>query len=336
MRWLSLALCLLLSSAALAVAETPAAQPPRDVVVPEGIEGLTPEEIHTEALFAALDGDLVRHERLLEVAAERGSLLAAKDLVRLHRVRGAPDWRETAMRTLRPIPRAEPIDWEQLYWLAHAGERLDPPLPQAQTDLWYRLAAWQFVNTARPPNRAHLQRVFAAFEEEQFLDEPVSERFRKLVGEALRLRRGDGSVVFGASRTVCDVPLQDAKVLCLGYLEDAARKEDPHAAYDYAVRVLLTESGEHTLATRIWAVSRLCTAARNDIEHARKQYAEFVLANTWVPRRHRLRAYILLDPLAGLSANALDLRSELEQAFTAGQLARLDDIRRGSPVPRDC
>ncbi len=325
MRRFLLALCL-----PIALALAPAAAPaepvaPRDRAVPEGTEGLSGEEIYWRALEAAEAGDSLRYERLLAAAADKGDRFAGQDLVRLHYLRGAPDWRETALRYLRPIPRDPLVDEQHLYWLAAAGERREPPLPQAQTDLWYRIAAWSSTDLLWP-NRADLQTKLARAEERWLLGGEISWRYRELVGEALRLRRADGARLYAASRTVCDAPLEDAELLCMQYLEAAADKDHAKAQFAYASRVLDAPPYTHHDTVIVWAVGLLCRAGQSGIAEATIRLAQAVLELEVAPSRFRLQAYLQLEALGEPPADLGGLQDLLRMSLTNEQLKWLADM----------
>jgi hypothetical protein len=245
MRRLLLAVCLLpvlaLSSAS-ALAEP---LPPRDEIVPEGIEGLSAGEIRERGFALLAVGD---HKgwALVRAAADRGDGAAAFGTAIALFVQRGPGWAREVHRYARIAADADPDgdvpepDLYTYFLLAESGRALDPPVAPAQLDIWYRLSIL-FQTRHEVLDRRTLREGFERLRMRALGGAPFPPRYDALLAEEMALRRADAAAYLAAAQPVCASALADSGYLCLQYRVEAG--ERGHAPSRYRVAIDLLDGG---------------------------------------------------------------------------------------------
>jgi hypothetical protein len=296
MRRLLLALCLLPVLALSSASASAEPSPPRDEIVPEGIEGLTAEEIYDLALAAARAGDVVRQETLLFEASRKGHENAALWLAKIGFTQQWPNWADIAMRVLQPIADEAVLESHVYFWLGFAGSHRATAVTDEQRDLWYRIAAHDIVEGGFA-TRAYVQRRLDYFGEKWLDGGELPWRFREFVGDAWQLRDASGDSVYEHARRACQSTLSQASVLCGKYLELAAQKGFAPAEFDYASRLLSDERVASDPERLQRALDVLCSSASSGYVPALERLSEHALSDSdvrhyrpqlvdWILRMH--------------------------------------------------
>ncbi len=302
---------------------TPQPEPPRDQVVPEGIEGLTAEEIAELAIEAAQAGDTERYLELLAAAAYAGDAHSARQMARLAYGRQWPGWPETALRYVRPIADGAVLKAESFYWLGFAGENAIPSLPEEQTDLWYRIAAWHMANSYGD-SRADLQVLLDHYGEDWLSGGEVSWRFRELVGEAYAFQAKSGSWFYEQALSYCSMALEHAGILCLDYLEVAARKDHPRAQFDFAWQVLNASPETASESRRAWAMSLLCLSGQSGVREATILLARKIVENDLGEGHFRPQAYYQIGLIEERNEELEELFLEIDKRLSHNERWQLE------------
>ncbi len=332
---LLLALCLLavLAGAAQGQQTTPQTDPPRDRVVPEGTEGLSAEEIYWKAVSAQRSGDLLRSLRLLQASAEAGYPYAALDLAALTYQIRAPGWAAKTLDYARLAAEGGADDSRSFLLMGLAGGASEPPIGDAQVDLWYTIAAWDLVDLDVLDRRA-IQLALQDLREE-FLNGALPERYESLVGELFELRRAGGDVVYKRMLRVCESALQHADRLCWRYL--IASAERGHALAQYDLGIALLDEGKRLRSRELDAASAvrmLCRSATQGHFPALARLAALVLQDGRRPGwTLAWLAVALRDTRGSNEAAARKLHERLVAAFSQDDRFIYDHYAAEEAVP---
>lgn len=221
-------------------------QPPRDEVVPEGLEGLSLDEVLARLQAATAAGDVARARELLEHSARIGNTLAAVLLAAEAFQKRLPDWRARVRYFAGLDLEADHRTATGYFWLGLAEDReLDrfrSTAPLGQADLFYRLHAYSTV--AANAERSDLQRHLDAMQVGWLGGSPLPPRYLSAIQWGLALRARSKAEVYSVYVMECSGPSAwtrgnaAADAYCWLLLRRAAARGQPSAMFQAALQTI--------------------------------------------------------------------------------------------------
>jgi hypothetical protein len=336
MRRLLLAFCLLPALTLAAASASAEPSPPRDEIVPEGIEGLTPKRMFERAVELMRAGDVVRGEALMRASADRGNGAAAGTLARLLYERKGHDWRKAVERYARIAISARPR-FEPGYVLLAAVLDDDPSAQGiGRTDLLYRIFALMMLSAYQ--DRVDLQKSFAGLAADYYESVLLPPKLERAIRWADPLVRGGGQDLYAAYLQHCSGPasplagLEFLAEYCRELLYEAAYAEQPDARVSAAYDMLENDpGGRHEYFAQVW----LCQAAAAGDAAAALRLARRVLIEGHRPRVLLIALAFVLIRTDASSLGASDLVSQTLERLKAEETRHLEALLDDPDAVRD-